>query len=176
MNRNTIHYTLTVSANGFLSGFDAVVISEVNLIVRIYLSMIDKIGRRHLTLIGYLISLLMMGYGFFGQASSGFNLFITIAFIVIHAAGKSTVIRLLNSEILPNKQRVKAQTFGNEIHWGVTVVITLFGTCMISHLEPWRIFSIFLSLMILQLLFMLTLMQGTKSRPLECVLKNLTTT
>lgn len=112
MNRTTTHYTLIVPTNGFLSG--------VNLIVRISLSMIDKKGRRHLVLIGYLVSPLVMGYGFFGHASPAFNLIGIITFIIAHAVGQGRVIRLFVSEILPNKQRTKAQSFGAGIHWGAS--------------------------------------------------------
>lgn len=146
MNRTTIYYALAKPSNGFLSGFDNVVISEVNLIGRICLSMIDKIGRRHLMLIGlgYLLSLSMMEYGFFGQASSVFNLFITSAFIVVHALGEDTVIRQFILQILPNKQRVKAQSFSSGINWGLATAIMLFGTSVINHLRPWKIFSFLL--------------------------------
>ncbi|MEB2773872.1 MFS transporter [Algoriphagus sp. D3-2-R+10] len=158
MNRTTIYYALAKPSSGFLSGFDNVVISEVNLIGRICLSMIDKIGRRHLMLIGlgYMLSLWMMEYGFFGQASSVFNLFLTSAFIVIHALGEVTVIRQFILQILPNKQRVKAQSFSSGINWGLATAIMLFGTSMI--IGPWKIMS------------------ETKSRSLECIQKEFITT
>ncbi len=146
MNRTTTYYSLSVPSSSFLSGLDTVVISEVNLIVRVCLSMIYEIGRRHLMLIhlGYFLSLSMKEYGFFGQASSVFNLFIKSAFIVIQTIRRSTLIRLFILKKLPYKQRVKTQSFISVFPRKVAIAITLFGTSMINYLGPRKIFSNFL--------------------------------
>lgn len=146
MDRLTIYYTSRMPTDGFLPGFDAVIISGINLIVRSRLLIIDK---RHSTWIGYVLSPLMTGYGFFGQAPPILNLFGTLTFILADDSGHGTVVQPVTSEILPNNPSVKAKSNGAE-----AAVITLLWTSMISLLVPsWKIFSICLSCMVLQQLF-----------------------
>lgn len=156
----------------------AIFIGGANLIFTIWgLSMIDKMGRKHLMIIGsigYLISLSMVVYGFYSQAAPAFNLFGITIFISSHAIGQGTVIWVFISEIFNNNERAKGQSFGAGVHWGMAALVTLFGSALIAWLEPWQIFSIFLVFMIFQTAFVLMLMPETKGKPLERVKERLT--
>ena len=151
----------------------AVFIGGANLIFTVWgLSMIDKIGRKHLMIIGsvgYLISLSMVVYGFYSQAAPAFNLFGITIFISSHAVGQGTVIWVFISEIFTNRQRAMGQSFGAGVHWGMAALVTLFGPALIALLEPGQIFSIFLVFMVFQTAFVLLVMPETKGKPLERV-------
>jgi MFS transporter, SP family, xylose:H+ symportor len=151
----------------------AVYIGAANLIFTVLgLSLIDKIGRRNLMIIGsvgYLISLSIIILAFYIQANPTFNLFGMIIFICSHAIGQGTVIWVFISEIFNNKERARGQSFGAGIHWGMAAIIVLFGSFMITWLDPWQIFTVFLVFMIFQTAFVLLLMPETKGKPLECI-------
>lgn len=149
----------------------AVFIGGINLIFTLWsLSLIDKIGRRHLMLmgsLGYLFSLSMICYGFYFHLSQVFNLIGFLLFITAHAIGQGSVIWVFISEIFPNQYRAKGQSFGAGIHWAMAAMVTLFGSALIHHLQTWQIFAIFLGFMIFQSLFVFFLMPETKGKPLE---------
>lgn len=149
----------------------AIFIGGANLIFTVGgLSLIDKIGRRNLMIIGsigYLISLCILILAFYNHANPTFNLFGIIIFISSHAIGQGTVMWVFISEIFTNKERARGQSFGAGVHWGMAAVIVLFGSIMISWLDPWQIFTVFLVFMIFQAAFVLLLMPETKGKPLE---------
>ncbi len=151
----------------------AVLIGGANMVFTIFgLILIDKIGRRPLMVIGsigYLISLTMIILGFYTQSDPVINLFGITIFMSSHALGQGTVIWVFISEIFPNRQRARGQSFGAGLHWGLAALVTLFGSALISQLEPWQIFSIFLVFMVFQTVFVIWFMPETKGRPLEQV-------
>jgi len=151
----------------------AVFIGGANLIFTLWgLYLIDTLGRRKLMIvgsIGYLISLSMVVFGFYIQATPFFNLLGILIFISAHAIGQGTVMWVFISEIFNNKRRAKGQSFGAGVHWGMAAIIILFGSVMISWLEPWQIFTVFLVFMFFQTAFVLFLMPETKGRPLESI-------
>ncbi|TNF39722.1 MAG: MFS transporter [Cytophagales bacterium] len=153
--------------------FGAVLIGVANMVFTILgLILIDKIGRRLLMIVGsfgYLISLTMIILGFYTQADPVINLLGIIIFMSSHALGQGTVIWVFISEIFPNRQRATGQSFGAGVHWGLAALVTLFGSALISQLQPWQIFSIFLVFMVFQTVFVIGYMPETKGRPLEQV-------
>lgn len=155
-----------------------VFIGGVNLIFTVWgLSLIDRMGRKHLMLIGstgYLIGLSLIIYGFYHQSSPALNLLGILTFIAAHAIGQGTVIWVFISEIFHNSQRAKGQSFGASVHWAMASIITLFGSALINYFEPWLIFFAFLVFMCIQMLFVIFFMPETKGIPLEQIqLKNI---
>jgi MFS transporter, SP family, xylose:H+ symportor len=154
----------------------AILIGGANLIFTVWgLSLIDKIGRRNLMIIGsigYLISLCILILAFYNQANPTFNLLGIIIFISSHAIGQGTVIWVFISEIFNNEERARGQSFGAGVHWAMAAVIVLSGSMMISWLDPWQIFTVFLVFMIFQAAFVLLLMPETKGKPLEHIQEN----
>jgi len=150
-----------------------VFIGGANLVFTIWgISLIDKMGRKHLMLIGsigYLLSLSMISYGFFALSSPVFNLIGFLLFIASHAIGQGSVIWVYIAEIFPNRLRAKGQSFGAGVHWAMAAMITLIGPYMINALPEWQIFSLFLFFMGLQCLYVLFLMPETKGKPLETI-------
>ena len=134
------------------------------------LYLIDKMGRKSLMYIGsigYILSLLMVAYGFKTGASAGFNLFFILTFIASHAVGQGAVIWVFISEIFPNSVRAAGQAWGTGTHWVFAALITMLGEVVIDAFPGWTIFAFFAAFMFLQLLFTHFMMPETKGVSLE---------
>lgn len=151
--------------------FSSISIGVVNLIFTMLgLSLIDRAGRKQLMLIGsigYIISLVMVGYGFYIDAGPVFKLMFILMFIASHAIGQGAVIWVFISEIFPNHVRAKGQSWGCGTHWVFAALITLFGAVLINTFEPHVVFFFFAAFMVLQLLFVIFIMPETKGVSLE---------
>ena len=155
-------------SDSLLSSISIGIVNLVFTFVGMYL--IDRAGRKQLMYIGsfgYIISLLMVSYGFYTDASAMFKLVFILMFIASHAVGQGTVIWVFISEIFPNKVRAFGQAWGCGTHWVFAAIITLLGAVLINSFEPWIVFSFFAFFMVLQLLFTIFLMPETKGVSLE---------
>ena len=120
-----LYYAPVILENaGFASSdslLSSISIGGTNLLFTfIGLYLIDKMGRKSLMYIGsigYILSLLMVAYGFKTGASAGFNLFFILTFIASHAVGQGAVIWVFISEIFPNSVRAAGQAWGTGTHW-----------------------------------------------------------
>ena len=118
----------------------SVAVGAMNLVATMAaLTVIDKIGRRKLMIvgsIGYLISLgflagLMFFYEFardgkYNSTSAVLVLIGLMVFIAAHAFGQGSVIWVFISEIFPNRIRGRGQSLGSLTHW-VFAAITSFA-------------------------------------------------
>ena len=150
----------------------SVSIGGVNLLFTfIGLYLIDRAGRRTLMYIGsmgYIISLALVAYGFYSDASAYFNLSFILLFIASHAVGQGAVIWVFISEIFPNSVRGIGQSWGTGTHWVFAALITLLGPVLMEiYPEGYQIFIIFAICMIVQLLFTHFIMPETKGKSLE---------
>jgi SP family arabinose:H+ symporter-like MFS transporter len=139
------------------------------------LSLIDKLGRRTLLFIGsfgYIASLGLTAWAFFTQHYSIVPGCI-FAFIAAHAIGQGAVIWVFISEIFPNRQRAEGQTLGSSTHWVFAALLTTFFPKMVSVFAPGYVFSFFAFMMVLQLIWVKTMVIETKGVPLEQVQKRL---
>ncbi len=165
---------------GFASSdslLSSISIGGVNLVFTILgMYLIDRAGRKQLMYIGsvgYIVSLLMVAYGFYAEASANFKLGFILMFIASHAIGQGAVIWVFISEIFPNRVRAFGQAWGCGTHWVFAALITLFGAVLINTFEPWMVFIFFAGFMVLQLLFVIFLMPETKGVSLEELQKRL---
>ncbi len=116
------------------AALESVIIGLVNLIVTMAaLTVIDKIGRRKLMLIGsigYLVSLGVLAGVFFAYEGqfSGFSSVLVlgglVVFIAAHAFGQGSVIWVFISEIFPNRIRGRGQSLGSLTHWVFAAVVS----------------------------------------------------
>jgi sugar porter (SP) family MFS transporter len=136
------------------------------------LSLIDKLGRRTLLFIGSIASLGLTAWAFFTQHYSIVPGCI-FAFIAAHAIGQGAVIWVFISEIFPNRQRAEGQTLGSSTHWIFAALLTTFFPKMVSVFAPGYVFSFFAFMMVLQLIWVKTMVIETKGVPLEQVQKRL---
>jgi sugar porter (SP) family MFS transporter len=149
---------------------ESVGIGVTNLIFTfVGLWLIDRLGRRTLLYIGsfgYITSLGLVAWAFFTEHYSIVPLCI-FAFIAAHAIGQGAVIWVFISEIFPNRHRAEGQTLGSFTHWIFAALLTTFFPRMVSAFPPGYIFSFFTGMMVLQLLWVKTMVPETKGVPLE---------
>jgi sugar porter (SP) family MFS transporter len=165
------------------AGLQSVVVGLVNLIsTMVALTVIDRIGRRKLMLVGsvgYLVSLgslaavFFLYDGNFSGASSVMVLAGLILFIASHAFGQGSVIWVFISEIFPNRIRGRGQSLGSLTHWLFAAVVSTAFPGIAKALGGGMAFTLFFVCMVGQLLWVLKVMPETKGVPLEEMEKNL---
>jgi len=131
--------------------------------------LIDRLGRRTLLTIGsfgYIASLGLCAWAFFTQHYAIVPLCI-FAFIASHAVGQGTVIWVLISEIFPNEHRAEGQSLGSATHWIFAALLTTVFPALVGAFAPGWIFLFFCGMMVLQLVWVLTMVPETKGVPLE---------
>ncbi len=138
--------------------------------------LIDRLGRRTLLFIGsfgYIASLGLTAWAFFTQHYSIVPACI-FAFIAAHAVGQGAVIWVLISEIFPNRHRAQGQTLGSTTHWVFAALLTTVFPMMVkisgANEQPQRagyIFLFFCFMMMLQLVWVKTMVPETKGISLE---------
>ena len=137
--------------------------------------LIDRLGRRTLLFIGsfgYILSLGLTAWAFFTQHYSIVPACI-FGFIAAHAIGQGAVIWVFISEIFPNRHRAEGQTLGSSTHWIFAALLTTFFPKMVSVFPPGYIFAFFTFMMVLQLIWVKTMVHETKGVPLEQIQKRL---
>ncbi|MEI8288030.1 MAG: sugar porter family MFS transporter [Verrucomicrobiota bacterium] len=138
--------------------------------------LIDRLGRRTLLYIGsfgYIASLGLTAWAFFTQHYTIVPACI-FAFIAAHAVGQGAVIWVLISEIFPNRHRAQGQTLGSATHWVFAALLTTVFPMMVklsgANEQPQRagyIFLFFCFMMMLQLVWVKTMVPETKGISLE---------
>ena len=131
--------------------------------------LIDRLGRRTLLFIGsfgYILSLSLVAWAFFTQHFAIVPTCV-FAFIAAHAIGQGAVIWVFISEIFPNRHRAEGQSLGSFTHWIFAAALTTFFPKMVSAFPPGYVFSFFAGMMVLQLIWVITMVPETKGVPLE---------
>jgi len=137
--------------------------------------LIDRLGRRTLLFIGsfgYITSLGLCSWGFY----TGHMAIVPVcifAFIAAHAIGQGAVIWVLISEIFPARFRAMGQSLGSFTHWIFAALITGLFPSMVVKFAPGIIFLFFTCMMVLQLLWVKTMVPETKGRTLEEIQRDL---
>ena len=137
--------------------------------------LIDRLGRRTLLYIGsvgYILSLGLTAWAFFTQHYAIVPACI-FAFIAAHAVGQGAVIWVFISEIFPNRHRAEGQALGSFTHWIFAALLTTFFPKMVTAFAPGYVFLFFCGMMVLQLLWVVTMVPETKGVPLEEIQKRL---
>jgi MFS transporter, SP family, arabinose:H+ symporter len=137
--------------------------------------LIDRLGRRTLLYIGsfgYIASLGLVAWAFFTNHFSIVPACI-FAFIAAHAIGQGAVIWVFISEIFPNRHRAEGQTLGSFTHWTFAALLTTFFPKMVTAFPPGYVFSFFAGMMVLQLVWVKTMVPETKGVPLEEIQRQL---
>jgi SP family xylose:H+ symportor-like MFS transporter len=165
------------------AALQSVVVGLVNLITTmIALTVIDKIGRRKLMLvgsIGYLVSLGALALVFtiykerFSGTSSVLVLAALVVFIAAHAFGQGSVIWVFISEIFPNRIRGRGQSLGSLTHWVFAAVVSWAFPGIAALLGGGAAFALFFLCMVGQQVWVLKVMPETKNVPLEEMEQNL---
>ncbi len=148
----------------------SVAIGATNLIFTlIAMSVIDRIGRKTLLLIGSVgltISLAGVAMVFATHGHEGLLVWLLIFFIASFAFSQGAVIWVYLSEVFPNRVRAKGQSLGSLSHWLMNALISLTfpRIANISHAAPFGLFSV---MMVVQFFVVLFFFPETKGVTLE---------
>ena len=124
----------------------AVAIGATNLLfTMLAMSVIDKIGRKTLLLIGSVgtaICLAGVAVIFFTNQHQSYLLWFLVGYIAFFAFSQGAVIWVYISEVFPNNVRAKGQSLGSFTHWLMNGLISLIFPIMAGFLRrlPIRLF------------------------------------
>ena len=123
--------------------------------------------------IGYIASLGLTAWAFFTHHDSLVPAF-TYFFIASHAVGQGAVIWVFISEIFPNRHRAEGQTLGCTTGWICAAILATLAPKMFSAFpKHGYVFAFFAFMMVLQLIWVKTMVPETKGVPLEQMQKRL---
>jgi SP family arabinose:H+ symporter-like MFS transporter len=155
----------------------AVAVGATNLLfTMIAMSVIDKLGRKTLLLVGSVgTALCLAGVAtiFFTARHQGLLLWLLIGYIASFAFSQGAVIWVYLSEVFPNNVRAKGQSLGSFTHWIMNALISGTFPAMAARSGgyPFVFFSI---MMVLQFFVVLFIYPETKGVTLEEMQKRLT--
>lgn len=172
---NAILYYLNdiFAAAGFSSvsaDRQAIVIGAANfLFTALALTVIDRLGRRTLLLIGS-VGLVATLAGTAAVLLSGvgeqYLLWLLVGFIAFFAFSQGAVIWVYISEIFPTEVRARGQGLGSSTHWAFDAVIAT-GFPVVATLSRGAPFVVFAAMMALQFVIVFLFFPETKQRSLE---------
>lgn len=131
--------------------------------------LIDRVGRRTLLVIGslgYIVSLGLCSWAFANGVTSIVPACL-FGFIAAHAVGQGAVIWVFIAEIFPDRFRATGQAIGCGTHWVMAAALTTVFPAVVMLFPPSVVFAFFCSMMVLQLVWVLTMVPETKGVPLE---------
>jgi sugar porter (SP) family MFS transporter len=141
---------------------------------------VDAVGRRPTLLIGIgvvVVVLVAIGALYLFPQSSVVGVLLVVGLTVYEAAFSASLgigIWLVNSEVLPNRVRGKAQSFGTVTHWGLDLIISLVVLTLINALSATGVFWIFAAFGIIGFVVLLRILPETRNRSLEQIERELT--
>jgi SP family arabinose:H+ symporter-like MFS transporter len=172
---NAILYYLNdiFQAAGFsaMSGdLQAVLVGAMNLFATLLaMTVIDKIGRKTLLLIGSVgtaACLIGVASIFFMQRHQSSLLWLLVGYIFFFAISQGSVIWVYISEVFPTRVRSKGQSLGSSSHWIMNAVIS--GTFpLLARYSAGAPFIFFAAMMVLQFFVVLFIYPETKGYTLE---------
>ena len=148
----------------------AVMIGFTNLVaVIIAMSIIDRVGRKTLLLVGSLgcaASLAGVAAVFISSSHENLLVWLLVAFIASFSFSQGAVIWVFLSEVFPTRVRAKGQSLGSFTHWFMNAVISWTFPIVASHSRgaPFVFFSV---MMALQFFVVLMSFPETKGLTLE---------
>ena len=154
----------------------AVVIGATNLIfTTIAMTLIDKVGRKKLLLIGAVgtaLCLAGVSYVFLSHSHESLLVWMLVAYIAFFAFSQGAVIWVYIGEVFPNRVRATGQSLGSFTHWTMDAVISL-GFPAVAAKSGGYPFVFFAAMMALQFLVVLKWYPETKGITLEEMQKQL---
>ncbi len=156
--------------NKVSSDLQAVLIGFTNLVaVIIAMSVIDKVGRKTLLLIGSVgctICLAGVAAVFLSSKHENLLVWFLVGFIAFFSFSQGAVIWVFISEVFPNAVRAKGQSLGSFTHWFMNALISQTFPIVASHSRgaPFLFFS---AMMALQFFVVLFVFPETKGVTLE---------
>jgi sugar porter (SP) family MFS transporter len=154
----------------------AVLIGFTNLcFTTLAMSIIDKVGRKTLLLIGSVgcaASLAGVATIFLSNSHESLLVWMLIGFIASFSFSQGAVIWVYLSEVFPTRVRAQGQSLGSFSHWAMNAIIT-FSFPIIAAKSRGLPFVVFSIMMVLQFVVVLTVYPETKGVTLEDMQKKL---
>lgn len=148
----------------------AVIIGAMNLVATLLgMSLIDKIGRKTLLLIGAVgtaICLAGVAAVFYTQQHKGALLWLLVGYMFFFAISQGAVIWVYISEVFPTRVRSKGQSLGSGSHWVANAAIS-FAFPVIAKHSSGAPFAFFSAMMVVQFFVVLFIYPETKGVTLE---------
>ncbi len=153
-----------------------VLIGFANLLATVLgMSLIDKLGRKTLLLIGAVgtaVCLAGVAAIFFTDQHRAALVWLLVAYIGFFAVSQGAVIWVYISEVFPNRVRSKGQSLGSTSHWIMNAIIAQIFPLLAAK-SGGIPFAFFSSMMVLQFFVVLFIYPETKGRTLEQLQQNL---
>jgi len=148
----------------------SVAIGATNLLATILaMSLIDRVGRKKLLLIGSIGTMLCLaGVAdiFLTKRHEHLLLWLLVGYIAFFAFSQGAVIWVYLSEVFPNRVRAKGQSLGSFSHWAMNAVISGTFPAMAAKSGGYP-FVFFAAMMVLQFVVVLLFFPETKGVSLE---------
>jgi len=149
----------------------AIAIGFTNLIfTMVGMSVIDKLGRKTLLLIGAAGTascLAAVSWLFTSHSNSGALVWIFVTYIAFFALSQGAVIWVYIGEVFPNRVRSKGQGVGNASHWIMNTIIALEFPVLVVSLGRSAPFTFFAVMTVVQFVVVLFMYPETKGQTLE---------
>jgi sugar porter (SP) family MFS transporter len=175
-----LYYVNDIFAAGGFSSLSAdkqaVIIGGMNLVATLLaMSVIDKLGRKTLLLIGSVgtaVCLAGVATIFLSNSHQSDLVWLLVGFIFFFAISQGAVIWVYISEVFPTRVRSKGQSLGSSSHWIMNAIITKAfpSIAAISSGAPFIFFS---AMMALQFFVVLVFYPETKGVTLEAMQRRL---
>ena len=175
-----IYYAPTIFEFAGLGSAGAAIFATLGVgIVNVVLTLvalwlIDRVGRRPLLLVGeagMLVSLIVLGVGFFWHGAGGMTDLITAASLMTYvgffAIGLGPVFWLLIAEIYPQEVRGLAMSVATLTNWGMNLLVALTFLTLVDALGTSATFWLYAALTGVALVFTWRFVPETKGRTLE---------
>ncbi len=148
----------------------AVTVGGMNLAATLLgMSLIDKLGRKTLLLIGSVgtaACLFGVSWVFFTNSHQSYLLVFLVAYIAFFAISQGAVIWVYISEVFPNRVRAKGQSVGSSSHWIMNAIIA-FTFPQLAKSSGAYPFVFFGAMMVVQFFVVLSFYPETKGYSLE---------
>ncbi len=135
------------------------------------MSLIDKLGRKTLLLIGAVgmtVALAGVAAVFYTHAHQALLVWLLVLFIVFFAISQGSVIWVYIAEVFPSRVRSKGQSVGSSSHWIMNALIA--GTFpLIAAKSQAAPFIFFAAMMLIQFFVVLLVYPETKGSSLEAI-------
>src|SRR5450631_278220 len=143
------------------------------------MSIIDKVGRKTLLIIGAIGTAVFLALTAFTFNSTGtgnhYVIFYLVGFIAFFALSQGAVIWVFISEIFPNSVRSQGSSLGSFTHWIMAAIIAWTFPVFVNKVPNGGhyAFIFFSCMMLVSLIFIWRVMPETKGRTLEQIQKDL---
>jgi sugar porter (SP) family MFS transporter len=148
----------------------SVLIGFTNLIfTMLAMSVIDRVGRKTLLLIGSVGCAACLGgvaAVFFSGTHEGWLVWLLVGFIAFFSFSQGAVIWVYIGEVFPNRVRAKGQSLGSSSHWIMNAIIS-FSFPIVAGMSRGAPFVFFSAMMVVQFFVVLFVYPETKGYSLE---------